>query len=293
MKHILKIRHESHYVYEREVSLSPHSVRLFPRIGSRDRQIVCRFSCSGGGMVHHRRDLFENEVAIIFFPEATKEMRLVMDLQLEVAEKNPFHFLLDSGGYHIPPNYTDRERSFLQAFLVCHGSKKCPLPEPFSPGGVRQSMELLLAWNRWIYENLTYERREHGAPQTPVETLSNGRGTCRDFAGLLIESLRQNGVGARWVSGFLWEPPDKDQRVADSALHAWVEAYLPGAGWIGLDPTNGVLTDHTAVPTAIGLEHSDVAPVSGSYYSDSPVSSTLHTSLQIDFDCIAESPESK
>jgi len=98
---------------------------------------------------------------------------------------------------------------------------------------------------------------------------------------LMVEALRQNGVAARLVSGYLWEDPSLVRRVADDALHAWVEAYLPGAGWVALDPTNGVFCDHHAIPTAAGLTPDDIAPVSGTYYGERQIPSQLATRLKI------------
>lgn len=102
------------------------------------------------------------------------------------------------------------------------------------------------------------------------------------MAVLLAEALRHNGIAARLVSGFLWEgdADEKDRRAA-SAMHAWVDAYLPGAGWVGFDPTHGVLCDHCFVATAVGTRPDDIAPVSGSYFSDIPVRSRLTTAIEV------------
>src|SRR5690606_33124235 len=106
--------------------------------------------------------------------------------------------------------------------------------------------------------------------------------SCRDFAVLFAEVLRRNGVAARLASGFLWEDKDPGSpRRAENALHAWVEAYLPGAGWLGFDPTNGVLCDHHFLVTAVGLLPADVSPISGHYYGNQTIASRLETSLTI------------
>ena len=107
-------------------------------------------------------------------------------------------------------------------------------------------------------------------------------GSCRDFGPFFADILRRNGVAARLASGFVWEG-DKalEERRAESALHAWVEAFLPGAGWIGLDPTNGVFCDHHFVTTAVGLNHADISPVAGTYYGKKPIASSLSAQLQV------------
>jgi transglutaminase-like putative cysteine protease len=134
--------------------------------------------------------------------------------------------------------------------------------------------------NSWIFENIAYERRESSHRHTAAEILKRGSGSCRDFSTLLAETLRQNGLATRLASGFVWEgDKPKEEKKASSSMHAWVETYLPGAGWIGMDPTNGVLCDHHFVTTAVGRTESDIAPVNGSYYSNKPVTSSLVTRL--------------
>ena len=100
------------------------------------------------------------------------------------------------------------------------------------------------------------------------------------MAVLFASALRASGIAARLVSGFLWEPATAE-RVAENALHAWVEAYLPGAGWTGFDPTNGVLADHHRIAAAAGIRHEDIAPIDGHYYGDRAIASALEAHLDI------------
>jgi transglutaminase-like putative cysteine protease len=117
----------------------------------------------------------------------------------------------------------------------------------------------------------------------PAETLRRGRGACRDSALLAAAILRHRGIATRLVSGYLSELhlPPEDRR-AEAALHAWVEAYVPGAGWIGLDPTHGVLCDHCFLPAAVGISPADVAPISGNYFSPHPVPSRMFSSVTVE-----------
>ena len=127
-------------------------------------------------------------------------------------------------------------------------------------------MTTLTGLNWAIHENLAYERREEGTARTPEETLRLGSGSCRDFAALFAALLREYGVASRLASGFLVEPGDGDH-YAYNALHAWVEAYLPGAGWIGFDPTNGYLCSHHHIATAVGTNPDQITPILGTFYS--------------------------
>lgn len=276
----LSIRYEAVYSYGEPASLSPHLVRIFPRTDLFVKVGKTKFSTHPRGDVQWRRDLFDNLIAYCFYQENVEELPFLLELDLEVRERNPFHFLLDSRGLHIPCEYTGDERKLLAAFLET--DPPFSLPSPLAPGAPRPTVETLVTLTRWIHENLGYERRDEGDPFAPEETLRRGKGSCRDFGPLLAEALRQNGVAARLASGFVWEG-DKDpaERHAESALHAWVEAYLPGAGWIGLDPTNGVFCDHHFVTTAVGLRHGDISPVAGTYYGKKAITSSLAAKLEV------------
>lgn len=275
------IRYKADYIYEQRAGFSTHRVRLFPRADLFGRVERVDFSTDPTADVQIRRDLFDNVVANCFFPEQLKVLPFKLEIDLELRERNPFHFLLDSRALRIPFDYTDRERDLLGAFL--REPKGLKLPAGLRPGAPVPTIEGLVTLNRWIFENLRYERRDEGAAWTPEETLANGCGACRDFAVLFAEILRSHGIAARLASGFLWEPPEFDvaDRRADGALHAWVEAYLPGPGWLGLDPTNGVFCDHHFITAASGLAPADVSPVDGSYFGKQTIASRLESSLVI------------
>lgn len=277
----LKIKKESVYTYEGRVSFSPHHVRIFPRADLFVSVESMQFETQTSGDVQFRQDLFDNHIAYCFYPEMSTTLPFSVELILDVKEKNPFHFLLEPHALQIPPHYTPEEKAALVPYL--EPVTGCRLPSPLAPATPRPSVETLLNFNHWIFDSIDYEPRSHGAPRTPEETLKIGKGSCRDFAALLTETLRQNGVATRLVSGFVWEgdKPEEEKR-ASSAMHLWVEAFLPGAGWIGVDPTNGVLTDHHFVATAVGRRHEDVAPITGVYYSNASVESHLATSISVE-----------
>jgi len=277
----LKIKKESLYNYAEPVSFSPHHVRIFPRVDLFVKVERVVFETAPGADVQYRQDLFDNLIAYCFYPKTGLELPFRLELDLEVREKNPFHFLLESTGFKIPPEYRPDRAEILAPYLRPEGG--CKLPDPLAPTVPRPTVETLVNFNHWIYENIAYESRHLGKPYSPAETLKKGSGSCRDFAALLVEALRQNGVAARLASGFVWEgdKAEEDKR-ASSAMHLWVEACLPGAGWIGMDPTNGVLTDHHFVTTAVGRLHEDVAPISGVFYSSKPVENNLTTTLSVE-----------
>lgn len=275
----LVVHYRAEYVYDAPASLSTHVLRLFPRP---DPLILVRrraLKTVEGAIVQTRRDVFDNVVASCFFPELLSSLPVELDLDLDIRERNPFDFLLEPRGLQMPCAYTAKERRVLSPFLAA--TEPVAFPGPTAPA-VRPMVDGLVSMNRWIAEAIRYERREGGGPRSANETLRQGSGACRDVAVLLAEALRHNGIAARLVSGFLWEgDADEQDRRAASAMHAWVDAYLPGAGWVGLDPTHGVLCDHCFVATAVGLRPDDIAPVSGSYFSDIPVRSRLTTAIEV------------
>jgi transglutaminase-like putative cysteine protease len=276
----LCIKKETSYTYARPVSFGPHHVRVFPRADLSVNVGKIGFSTGAGGDVQFRQDLFDNHIAYCFYPNPSASLPFRLEMEIEVREKNPFHFLLDPGGLQIPPAYKPQALEILQPYLSPAGD--CKLPEPLAPTVPRPTVETLVNFNHWLHENLDYIPREEGEPYTPAETLAKGSGSCRDFAVLLAEALRRNGVAARLASGFVWEgDKPKNEKRSTGAMHLWVEACLPGAGWIGLDPTNGVLTDHHFITTAVGRFHADVAPVSGAYYSDDPVESEMSSEVSV------------
>ena len=276
----LTIRYRAVYTYGEPASLSPHLARIFPRTDLFVNVEKTRFTTESSGDIQWRRDLFDNLIAYCFYPQPVKDLPFELDLDLEIRERNPFHFLLDSRGLQMPCDYTPHERNILSAYLV--KSLSFPLPAPLAPEGPRPMVETLVSLTRWIHENLEYERRDEGNPFPPEKTLRRGKGSCRDFGPLFAEILKVNGIAARLASGFVWEG-DKAQedRRAESALHAWVEAFLPGAGWIGLDPTNGVFCDHHFVTTAVGLTHEDISPIAGTYYGKTTIPGKMSATLEV------------
>lgn len=276
----LSITYHAEYRYEKPVSLSPQVIRLFPRDMLHARVESFRFATDHSADVHWRRDLFDNQVARCFYPRELDSLVLTLEAGLEITEHNPFGFLLEARALSLPVRYDDRERRLLAAYFDGAGAL---LPDALFPSDGLPTLEALLTMNQWIHENIAYERREEGEAFTPEETLQRGRGACRDTAVLLAAALRARGLAARLASGYLWESTsDPADRKAESALHAWTEVYLPGAGWLALDPSNGVLTDHHYLTAAVGVSPADITPVAGVYFGQESIPGALKASLRID-----------
>lgn len=285
----MKIHISSHtlYRYDESVSFSPHVMRLFPRQDHALRINGHRFATNDGADVQYRRDLFDNTVASCFYPQSGDTLLIDLELDLDIQERNPFHFLLESQALQLPFAYRSEETALLAPFLLPSRDSASPMisldfwnfPTRENPA---DTVAALVDLTQALHKEIAYERREEGAPREPHETLSLRMGACRDTALLLTAFLRQHGLAARFVSGFLCEfgTEEQDKR-AEGAMHAWVEVYLPGGGWIGFDPTNGVLCDHLYVATAIGADSRHVAPILGSYYARHAVGSRMENKIVV------------
>jgi transglutaminase-like putative cysteine protease len=274
----IAIHYQTQYAYAEPVSFSLHLFRLFPKA---DRHLALRkvsFQTNADAVVSYRRDLFDNEIASVFYPSHSALLTAQLSLELEVEERNAFGFLLDSHALEAPFPYKPEEQRVLAPF--CSGNTPVTLPFWSPPPTPQATIATLVELNRALHENLIYERREEGDPRSPAETVAMGRGACRDFAVLMAATLRGMGLAARVVSGYLCEFGETEKH-AEGALHAWTETYLPGAGWIGFDPTNGILCNHNHIPTAVGLSAQDIAPIFGRYFHKTHVPALMTASLQI------------
>lgn len=281
----LLITHETHYRYERAVSLSPHLLYLRPRENSRQRLRDFELVIDPAPHLSRTADPLDNELWTAHFPDLSDHLVIRTRAHVETFETNPFDFVLKHyasqspfeyepvlkfalGPYLAPPfDETQRE---LQSWLDRNFSER--------PKG---TVDMLSAFSQLIYERLTYRRREERGIQSSLTTLELGSGACRDFAVLFTELCRTLGLAARFVSGYLYAPAGDDHRTI-GAMHAWAEVYLPGAGWKGIDPTHGVWCDDRFIPVAHGAQAESVNPIQGNYFSPTPVSSELDVNVVVE-----------
>ena len=267
------LNHVTHYRYDRRVALSAHVVRLRPAPHSRTR--ILSYSLRivpARHFINWQQDPQSNYLARVVFPERTEELRIEVDLIAEMAVLNPFDFFLEPHAAQFPFAYTAEERSELAPYLV-----KAPAGALFTaylasiPRSSVATADFLVDLNGRLARDVRYLIRLEPGVQTPEETLANASGSCRDTGWLLVQLLRHLGLAARFASGYLIQLA-ADQKSLDGPsgasadfadLHAWCEVYLPGAGWIGLDPTSGLLAGEGHIPLACTPEPSSAAPVSG------------------------------
>jgi uncharacterized protein (DUF2126 family) len=267
------LNHVTHYRYDREVSLSPQQVRLRPAPHCRTRILSYSLRVEPAEhFINWQQDPQGNYLARLVFPQRTQALRVEVDLIAEMAVFNPFDFFLAPYAEHVPLAYESTEAVELAPYLVT--APASPLFAQYLapvPRTKTRTIDFLVALNLRVASDIRYLIRMEPGVQTPEETLRSAAGSCRDSAWLLVQLLRHLGLAARFVSGYLIQltsdvkaldgPAGPSEDFTD--LHAWCEVYLPGAGWIGLDPTSGLLAGEGHIPLACTPEPSSAAPISG------------------------------
>jgi uncharacterized protein (DUF2126 family)/transglutaminase-like putative cysteine protease len=267
------IYHLTHYKYDRPVVLQPQIIRLQPAPHSRTKVLSHSLRVSPDlHFVNVQQDPYGNFLTRFVFPEPVTELKIEVDLVADMTVYNPFDFFVEESAETWPFEYPEDLRADLSIYRQ---------PEPAGPllqkfldridKSPKNTVTFVTELNTRLQQVINYIVRMEPGVWTPEETLGNARGSCRDSSWLLVNILRHLGFAARFVSGYLIQlkpdlvsldgPAGTDHDFTD--LHAWCEVYLPGAGWIGLDPTSGLLTGESHVPLAATPHYRNAAPISG------------------------------
>tara|TARA_R110002051_G_scaffold263759_2_gene323594 strand:+ start:10504 stop:13830 length:3327 start_codon:yes stop_codon:yes gene_type:complete len=267
------IKHKTKYIYDRSINLSPHIFRLRPAPHSRTP--IESYSIKikpDNHFFNWQQDPFGNYLARIVFPDKTTELSVDVEIIADLKTINPFDFFVEEAVEEFPFTYSKELQKELLPYL--EKVENGPLLKDWlskidmTP---KRSIDFLIGLNSGLYNYLNYTLRMEPGVQTCEETLKSKLGSCRDFAWLLVQTLRHLGLAARFVSGYLVQlksdeksldgPSGPEEDFTD--LHAWAEVYLPGAGWIGLDATSGLLAGEGHIPLACTPSYESAAPVSG------------------------------
>ncbi len=267
------LTHRTQYTYDRPTGLGPQIVRLRPAPHSRTPILSYSLNITPTDhFINWQQDPFGNYLARLVFPEKTREFNVVVDLVADMATINPFDFFVDEAARDWPFAYGAELREELAPYLKA--SEPGPLLASYIRGlkiEAKTSLDFIWALNQQLQHDIGYLIRMEPGVQTPEETLKKRSGSCRDSGWLLVHILRHYGLAARFVSGYLIQlkadmksldgPSGTDHDFTD--LHAWAEVYLPGAGWIGLDPTSGLFAGEGHIPLAATPSPQSAAPVTG------------------------------
>ena len=267
------LNHVTHYKYDRQVMMAPHIVRLRP--APHARTPILGYSLRilpEKHFLNWQQDPYSNYLARLVFPEPATELKVEVDLIAEMTVVNPFDFFVEASAETYPFTYEPIVRKELAPYLETE--KPGPLLAKLIESSRRKDIRMIdyiVELNWTVHQALKYLIRMEPGVQAAEQTLTLKCGSCRDFAWLLVNLLRHLGLAARFVSGYLIQltadvksldgPSGPEKDFTD--LHAWAEVYLPGAGWVGLDATSGLLTGEGHIPLACTAEPLSAAPVSG------------------------------
>ncbi len=269
------IRHKTSYSYDRAVSLTPHIFRLRPAVHSRTPIEAYSFKLTPEGhFINWQQDPYGNYQARVVFQELTKELVIEVEVIARLQVINPFDFFVEEYAENYPFDYDQVLKQELAPYLEC--TENGPLllewvKRNVDRGRKERIVDFLVRTNQQLNKDIAYSIRMEPGVQAPDETLSRGIGSCRDSAWLLVHILRHVGLAARFVSGYLIQL-SADEKSLDGPsgpendftdLHAWTEVYIPGAGWIGLDPTSGLFAGEGHIPLACTPHFASAAPVTG------------------------------
>jgi uncharacterized protein (DUF2126 family)/transglutaminase-like putative cysteine protease len=271
------LHHRTKYVYDHPVTLSPHEIRLRPAPHCRTPVLAYSLNVKPEPhFINWQQDIFGNYIARFVFPEKARELEVTVDLVADMTVVNPFDFFMESYADNFPFAYRDDLAKDLTPYLAI--VERGPLlmqwlaefrAKHWRDGG--STIDFLVAINQQLFNKIKYLVRMEPGVQTGEQTLSLASGSCRDSGWLLVQLLRHCGLAARFVSGYLIQLT-ADVKALDGPsgtthdftdLHAWAEAYIPGAGWVGLDPTSGLLAGEGHIPLACTPSPASAAAIIG------------------------------
>jgi transglutaminase-like putative cysteine protease len=267
---LLSVRHETIYRYERPVQFGEHRMLVRPRDSMEQTLesfgLAIRPRPSAMRWIH---DVFGNGIAIAEFGEAAEELRIVATMVLDHTPELTPAFEIDTRAKNYPFDYGDVDLVDLTPTLRRQFPDETEVDiwarRFLDPRGVTNTGHLLATMTMGIKESFKYLRRPDPGTQRPSKTLASRAGTCRDFALLMIEAARSLGLAARFVTGYLYSPARDGNHRGGGATHAWCQIYLPGAGWVEFDPTNGIIGTRDLIRVGVAREPRQAIPIAGTF----------------------------
>ena len=271
------ITHTTVYRYRQPVRFGEHRVMFRPRDSHDQRVLSTALDVSPDASVRMIQDPLSNSVALVQPLTASEMLQIVCKFGIEHAHSNNLELPLSPSAEIYPFAYTLEERYDLEHYLRPYhddpeGRLTAWARQFIRTDGPTGTRDLLVAMNQRIRDELRYADRDEEGTQTPQQTLEAGSGSCRDFALLMMEAARRLGFATRFVSGYLYDPAldggEGNGTQGAGFTHAWLQAYLPGAGWVPFDPTNNLLGGTQLIRVGVARDPSQAAPISGSWFGE-------------------------
>ena len=290
---VLTVRHSTVYRYPRPVRFGEHRLMFRPRDSHDLRLLSTRLTISPVAEVRWIHDVFGNSIAVASFKDGAEVLSLTSEIVVETYALEEPAFRLEPWARTIPFSYAKDEIPDLARTIERHhpdpdGMVQAWVRTVTREAGAEHTNEILNAINAAIKARFTYASRVAMGVQSPIETLELGSGSCRDFALLMMEACRNLGLAARFVTGYLYDPAldgASESMVGAGHTHAWVQVYLPGAGWIEFDPTNGTKGGRNLIRVGVARDPAQAIPVQGSYFGD-PVEAAMEVDVRVS--CVLE-----
>ena len=276
MAMIGEITHTTTYKYAKPVTFGTHRAMFLPRRGASARLLGWSARTSPPSKIHWISDAQSNTVTVIDFCEGSRELTFTFQVRgVYFGVKGIESFPLESRAEIVPVQYSPDEWTDLAHYMRPHAddpdSSLATWTKSFVAGDQDQTADVLHRILTTFRDGFTYHSRESEGTQSPGETLRTKSGTCRDYAWLMIEALRRLGFASRFVSGYLYDQAVDGGAVGmtgSGATHAWLQVFLPGAGWIDYDPTNQINAGYDLIPVAVARHPAQAIPLAGSWFGD-------------------------
>jgi transglutaminase-like putative cysteine protease len=271
---VLTVRHATTYRYSEPVTFGQHRLMLRPRDSHDLRIVEASLTISPPGRIRWMHDVFHNSVALVDFEEPAMELSITSTLLMERWAMGRPDFPIAPEAEYYPFMHSADDRSDLGRLRERHYQDRGEVEawaRQFILETPTNTFNLLARINAAMRGSFAYNARDEEGTQSPAETLERKSGTCRDYALLFIEAARSLGFGARFVTGYLYDPAldgGGDAVQGAGATHAWAEVYLPGAGWVEFDPTNGLVAGENLIRVAVTRDPSQAAPIGGSFFGE-------------------------
>jgi transglutaminase-like putative cysteine protease len=289
---LLTIHHKTEYRYKYPVAFGEHRIMLRPRDGHDLRVLSGELEIAPQpASLRWIHDVFGNSVAIATFDARATTLSFTSMATVEHNPAEEFALTADDPAYFYPFVYDDEEFPDLVQFITPqygdpHGELSAWARGFLDEQGMTPTFNILSGMTHGIREAFTYRKRHEHGTQHPLDTLQTGSGTCRDYALFMIEALRRLGIAARFVSGYLFIPGDRAEGHADRYLgggstHAWVQVYLPSAGWIEFDPTNGIIGTRDLIRVAVARDPRQAVPLHGTYLGSADAFVGMDVSINV------------